>query len=152
MACTKLNAMADTNYSRETMKASEFETCLHSLVSKSVISSFAVFQQSTGEIIMKGGEAQDAETLSGLQQQHQITKIFNGDDIHDCPSVLLGDQKLILVHKTLCTFCAISERRKLGLVVGNLPANLVLAATFRRPAMAQQVMPEFERVCALVRV
>ncbi len=151
MASTELNSMEDAE-SRETTRTrrSEFEACLHSLVARSVISSFAVFQQSTGEIIMKGGDAQDAETLSGLQQR-QISSIFDGGEIHDCPSVLLGDKKLILVNKTLCTFCAMSERRKLGLMVGNLPANLVLAAAFRRPAIAQQVMPEFERVCALVR-
>jgi hypothetical protein len=96
---------------------------------------------------MSGGDSQDVDALSGLQSQ--LSSAFDIEDV--CPSLTLRDQKLIVVKKSLCTLCAVSERRKLGLMVGNLPANLVLAATFKRPAIAQQVLPEFERVCSLVR-
>lgn len=56
------------------------------------------------------------------------------------------------IRRTLCDLCAVSERRRVGLVAGRLPANLTLAATFRRPQLPANVVTRFEKVCDLVRV
>ena len=43
-------------------------------------------------------------------------------------------------------------RRRTGVYVGLLPADLVLIAAFRKPAFPQAIVPDLESLCSLLRV
>eukprot|EP00290_Baffinella_frigidus_P045970 CAMPEP_0180411982 /NCGR_PEP_ID=MMETSP0989-20121125/44293_1 /TAXON_ID=697907 /ORGANISM="non described non described, Strain CCMP2293" /LENGTH=52 /DNA_ID=CAMNT_0022416409 /DNA_START=67 /DNA_END=225 /DNA_ORIENTATION=- len=50
------------------------------------------------------------------------------------------------------TLCAVSKERREGVVVCSLPAHMLLFAAFRRPWVAQLVVPRVEAVSDLLRV
>jgi len=57
--------------------------------------------------------------------------------------------RLVVIHQSAGSFCALSRRRALGLAARHLPCG-VLLASFQWPTPAQTVVAELDRCCALL--
>jgi len=58
--------------------------------------------------------------------------------------------RFLVVRRTWNSFCMVSRFRRQGLVVCSLPAGMLLVCAFRRPVLAQQVVPAVEDVCGML--
>lgn len=110
-----------------------------------------------------GGEAAERSLGEELRQHPSILKDFRAmfdscANMSGASERLVGDEgqftvkgvRYMVVRRTWNSFCMVSKFRREGLVVCSLPAGMLLVCAFRRPALAQKVVPAVEGVCSLL--
>lgn len=80
---------------------------------------------------------------------HQFLGLFPGDPAQP-PTFRLAGEALLTFQRTEASIYALSSGRRLGLAVCNLPFG-VLACTFARPRLPQEVVPHLEKACDSLR-
>lgn len=85
-----------------------------------------------------------SSNMSGAHEQQFPSE--NGD----VGALTVKSVKYIVVRRTWNSVCMVSKFRREGIVICSLPAGMLLVCSFRRPALAQTVVPAVEKVCSLL--
>jgi len=125
-----------------------YSTALEDLLGKGIIAGSAIFDKN-GTLVFNCGILSADQV--GTNEATQFLHLFDVDEEKITREFNLLKKKFFVFQTSKCSAYSITKSRTYGLIVNNLPFGVMLSV-WKKPKLAQQVIPAVEDIADVLRL